>query len=58
MKELNEELETDVDEIINFLETAENIQLLMPYFFDLNKAIVEFYTTIISTSVDILETDY
>ncbi|CAD8187920.1 unnamed protein product [Paramecium octaurelia] len=58
VKELNGELETDVDEIVHFLETAENLQLLMPYFFDLNKAIVEFYVTIISTSVDILETDY
>ncbi|CAD8120876.1 unnamed protein product [Paramecium sonneborni] len=58
VKELNGELESDVDEIINFLQSAENLQLLMPYFFDLNKAIVEFYSTIISTSVDILETDY
>ncbi|CAD8096337.1 unnamed protein product [Paramecium primaurelia] len=58
VKELNGELETDADEIIHFLETSENIQILMPYFFDLNKAIVEFYSTIITTSVDILETDY
>ncbi|CAD8106785.1 unnamed protein product [Paramecium sonneborni] len=58
VKELNGELESDADEIINFLQSAENFQLLMPYFFDLNKAIVEFYSTIISTSVDILEKDY
>ncbi|CAD8187135.1 unnamed protein product [Paramecium octaurelia] len=58
VKELNGELETNTDEIVLFMETAENIQLLMPYFFDLNKGIVEFYQTIIATSVDILETDF
>ncbi|CAK67968.1 unnamed protein product (macronuclear) [Paramecium tetraurelia] len=58
IKELNGELETNTDEIKNFLLTPEYSQILLPYFYDLNKAIELFYDTIIATSVDILEVDY
>ncbi|CAD8116943.1 unnamed protein product [Paramecium sonneborni] len=58
VKELNGDLETNIDEIKNFLKTQEYYQILLPYFYDLNKAIELFYDTIIITSVDILELDY
>ncbi|CAD8084166.1 unnamed protein product [Paramecium sonneborni] len=58
VKELNGNLESDADEIKNFLKTQEYYQILLPYFYDLNKAIELFYKTIIITSVDILELDY
>ncbi|CAD8197069.1 unnamed protein product [Paramecium pentaurelia] len=58
VKELNGDLETNSDEIKNFLHTPEYSQILLPYFYDLNQAIELFYDTIIATSVDILELDY
>ncbi|CAD8106769.1 unnamed protein product [Paramecium sonneborni] len=41
-----------------FLESTEFIQIILPYFFDLSYAILEFYYTMIYSSLDILQNDY
>lgn len=36
VKELNDELESNLDEIKEFIKTKEFVQLLEPYFYDLD----------------------
>ena len=43
---------------ILFLGNPEFIQTILPYFFDISYAILEFYYTIINSTLDILESDY
>ncbi|CAD8197029.1 unnamed protein product [Paramecium pentaurelia] len=44
--------------IHQFLQSSEYIQIILPYFFDLSYAILEFYYIIIQAAQDILENDY
>ncbi|CAD8116980.1 unnamed protein product [Paramecium sonneborni] len=56
--ELDGKKDTNLKNIEQFLQSQEYIQTILPYFFDLSYAILQFYYTIIFAALDILENDY
>ncbi|CAD8084218.1 unnamed protein product [Paramecium sonneborni] len=50
--------DSDLKNIGLFLQSQEYVQIILPYFFDLSYAILQFYYTIIQAALDILENDY
>ncbi|CAD8187906.1 unnamed protein product [Paramecium octaurelia] len=56
--EKNGIIDTNLTNANLFLENSEFIQIILPYFFDLSYAILEFYYTIIQSTLDVLESDY
>ncbi|CAD8081262.1 unnamed protein product [Paramecium primaurelia] len=50
--------DTNLTNINQFLQSPEYVQTILPYFFDLSYAILQFYYTIIQAALDILENDY
>lgn len=49
---------TNKVETAYFLSTLEFKHYILEYFFDINKAVVKFYTTILESTTNILQNDF